>query len=141
MADRAIYPDTIVNAGLDIEPADTTTLQDLVTGAAAAGGSTGGTSVDKIICTSDDTAEMTVQLWYYDTTNTNAHLLGSVTIPIGAGTTGVIPAVSILNQTSMPWLGDDLSYLLAAGDKLQASVLATVTTAKTVSLVLTGGDY
>lgn len=133
MADRPIFPDTIKTSDLFIEPADTTTLQDLVTAGAD------GARVSSISCTSDDTAAMIVQLWHYD--GTTAHLLGSVSVPTLSGTDGTNPSVSILNQTDMPFLGDDLAFMLEATDKLQASVVATVTTAKKVTLVASYGDY
>lgn len=133
MATRPIFPETIQNAGLDIEPGDTTSLQDLVVAGA------NGSRINSISVVSDDTADVVLMFYYYD--GTTAFLIGSVTIPTLSGTDGAAPAVSALNITDMPFLGDDLSYYLAGTDKIQVAALATITTAKKVTLVATYGDY
>ncbi len=133
MANRPIFPDTIKNTGLDIEPGDTTTTQDLVTAGAD------GSRINNISVTSDDTAAIDLLVYYYD--GTTDFLIARVTIPIGAGTDGSTPPVSLLNATDMPFLDDDLSYYLEGTDKLRIAAQATVTTAKKISLVATFGDY
>jgi hypothetical protein len=133
MANRPIYPGTIKNAGLLIEPADTTTLQTLVTAGSD------GARVNMISAVSDDTAEMIVDLYIND--GADDFLIGSVTVPTLSGTDGSTPAVSLLNSTDLPYLGDDLSLFLEGDFILKAAVQDTVTTDKTVTLVATYGDY
>ena len=133
MANRPIFPGTIQNAGLDVENADGTTLQDLVTAGA------NGSRINSISVVSDDTAAVVLEFYYYD--GTTAFLIGSVSIPTLSGTDGSAPAVSALNLTDMPFLGDDLSYYLAGTDKIQVAAVAAVTAAKKVTLIATYGDY
>lgn len=133
MADRPIYPGEIKNAGLFIENADGTTLQTLVT----AGSS--GSRINYISAVSDDTADMIVELYYND--GTDDFLIGSVPIPAGSGTDGTLPAVSLLNATYMPFLGEDLSYYLEATHILKAAVVSAVTSSQLITLVASYGDY
>jgi hypothetical protein len=133
MANRPIYPGTIKNAGLLIEPADTTTLQTLLTAGSE------GSRINMISAVSDDTAEMIVDLYIND--GAADFLIGSVAVPTLSGTDGSAPAVSLLNSTDLPYLGEDLSLFLEAGNILKAAVQTTVTTDKTVTLVATFGDY
>lgn len=133
MADRPIFPGTIKTQAVTILPADTTTPKDLITAGA------NGSKITGINITSDDTAIMVVQLWYHNLTT--AYLIGSVSVPTLAGTDGTVPSVSLLNSTAIPSLGEDLSLMLEGLDKIQVSVVATVTTAKTVTVVASYGDY
>jgi hypothetical protein len=133
MANRPIYPGTIKNAGLDIENADATGLQTLLTAG------TDGSRINMISAVSDDTAEMIVDLYIND--GATDFLIGSVTVPTLSGTDGSTPAVSLLNATDLPYLGDDLSLFLEGGFLLKAAVQVAVTAAKKVTLVATYGDY
>lgn len=133
MSNRPIFPDTIKNAALDIENADGTTTQDLLTAGSA------GSRINNISVTSDDTAAVDLIVYYNDGTTDFA--IARVNIPIGAGTNGTAPPVSLLNATDMPFLGDDLSYYLLAAKKIRIAAVAAVTAAKKVSLVATYGDY
>jgi len=133
MSNRPIFPGSIKNAALDIENADGTTTQDLLTAGAS------GSRINNISVTSDDTAAV-VLLFYYNDGATD-YLIGSVNIPTLSGTDGSAPAVSVLNATDMPFLGDDLSYYLMASDKIRVAAKTAVTTAKKITLVATYGDY
>ena len=133
MANRPIYPGTIKNTALDVEPGDTTTLQDLLTAG------TNGSRINSISVISDDTAAIVLAVYYHD--GTTDFLIGSVSIPTLSGTDGSAPAISLLNATDMPFLGDDLSLYLEGGDKIRIAALTTITTAKKITLVANYGDY
>lgn len=133
MANRPIFPDVIKNAALDIEAGDTTTTQVLVTAGA------GGSRINNISVTSDDTSDVVLNVFYYD--GTTDYLIGAVNIPTLSGTDGTILPVSLLTQALMPFLGDDLSYYLEATDSIRVAAQTTVTAAKKISLVATYGDY
>lgn len=88
---------------------------------------------------STDTSAIDVQLFAYD--GSTAWLVGTVTIPIGAGNTGSVAAVNLLNLPACPWLNGDGSITLPTGWKLQASNVTQVTSAKTLTIVALGADY
>ena len=132
MANRPIYPGTIKNAALDIEPGDTTSLQTLVT----AGSS--GSRINSISVISDDTSDVVLAIWYND--GSNDYLIGSVNIPTLSGTDGSAPAVSLLNSTDLPFLGEDLALYLEGSDIIKIAALTTVTTAKKITCVAHYGD-
>jgi hypothetical protein len=133
MANRPIYPGEIKNAALIIEPADTTTAQDLVTAG------TNGARINFISAVTDDTSDVDLIINYND--GATDHPIALVTVPAGSGTDGTNAAVSVLNAADMPFLGEDLSYYLEAGDKITVAASATVTADKTVYLVASYGDY
>ena len=133
MANRPIYPGTIKNAALDIEPGDTTSLQTLVTAGS------NGSRINSISVISDDTSDVVLAIWYND--GSNDYLLGSVNIPTLSGTDGSAPAVSLLNSTDLPFLGEDLALYLEGSDIIKIAALTTVTTAKKITLVAHYGDY
>ena len=133
MADRPIYPGTIKNAALDVENADGTTVQDLLTAG------TNGARVNFISVVSDDTSDVVLDIIYND--GTTDYIIGAITIPAGSGTDGTTPSVSVLNSTDLPFLGEDLAYFLEGSDKIRIAAQAAVTSAKKVSLVASYGDY
>jgi hypothetical protein len=133
MANRPIFPGVIKNAALDIENADGTTIQDLVVAGA------NGSRIDAISVTSDDTVDIDLIVYYHD--GTNDFIIARVTVTAGAGTNGTVQAISLLNKTNMPFLGEDLSYYLESTDKLRIAAQAAVTAAKKISLVAIVGDY
>ena len=134
MANRPIFPDTIQNAALDIENADGTTAQDLLTAG------TNGSRINSISATSDEpTADIELTINYND--GTTDYIIGSVTIPALAGIDGTVPPVSILNAIDMPFLAEDLSYYLAGADKITIAAQTAVTSSQKIQLVATYGDY
>ncbi len=133
MANRPIFPDTIKNAALDIENADSTTAQDLLTAG------TNGSRINSISVTSNDTADIDLIINYND--GTTDYGIGRVTIPVGAGTDGSTPPVSILNIIDMPFLAEDLSYYLQGTNKITIAAVTAVTAAMTIQVVATYGDY
>lgn len=121
---------TIVNA-------DGTTAKTIFTAAAE------GSRVLGLSLTSDDTAIRDLAL-YIRKSGTD-YLIGTVRIPIAAGTDGAVPSVNGLNSTDLPFLPIDnngIPYIeLATGETLKAGVLVAVTAAKTVTIVAFGKDY
>ena len=113
--------------------ADSTTPKDLVAGA------TDGTKVFAINVASDDTAASNLQLFMHD--GTTAYLMGTVNIPIAAGSDGTTASVNVLDSTMIPSLDADGELFIPTGYKLQIAPLAAVTAAKTVSIVCLAGDY
>ena len=128
-----VSPSAIKNVGLDIENADGTTLQDLLTAGSV------GARVDSIAITSDDTANMDVLL--YLNNGTDDFLIGRIAVVAGSGTDGTNHTVKALNETELPFLKDDLSYYLQATYKLRVAVVAAVTAAKKLTITAWYGDY
>lgn len=119
---------------IELDNADGTTALDLVTAG------TNGSLIEAISATSDDTADVEIELFAHD--GTSAFQIGSVTVTAGAGTdAGTTAAVDLLQQTDLPWVRDDLTIALPTGWKLQAGANAAITAAKVVHLVAFGGDY
>ena len=133
MANRPIFPDSIQNAALDIENADGTTAQDLLTAG------TNGCRINNISVTSTDTAAKDLIINYND--GTTDYAIARITIPLGAGTDGSTVPVSLLNATDMPFLGEDLAYYLMGADKITIAAQAAVTAATKISVVATYGNY
>lgn len=131
---RPIFPGSIKNVGIDIENADGTTIQDFITAGVD------GSRVNNVSVISTDTAAVDLLIYFND--GTDDFQLGRVTIPIGAGTNGTDPPVSLFNNADFPFLNaDDLSYYLEGTKKLRVAAQAAVTSALKVSLVATYGDY
>ena len=123
-----IFELPVKNAGVQIVPADTTTLKTVYTGG------TNGSRIDQLLVSSTDTAAMTL-MWYKNIGGTDYHLADTV-IAIGSGSPTVAAVDAI--TTLAPVLG----YLvLASGDILKVKVLAAVTTAKQIDIVAQLGDY
>jgi hypothetical protein len=133
MANRPIYPDTIKNAALDIENADGTTKQLLLTAGS------NGARIGSIGVVSNDTSAIVLNIFYND--GTTDFLLGSVSIPTLSGTDGSTPAVALLNSADLPFLNEDLSFFLEAGDSIKIAPHSAVTSAKKVTLIAQYGDY
>lgn len=99
-----------------------------------------GCRVQAIAVTSDDTSNRDFALYAND--GTNDYLLGTVTIPLNAGSTAAVAAISFLSKVvNMPWISSDGSMLLPTGWSLKMMNLTQVTAAKTVTVVTTCGDY
>lgn len=107
---------------------DTTTKKTLVTAGSD------GTRIDSIMCSTDDTAA--VNLAFYITIGGTDYYIGNVVVPIGSGYTTVARVDAI--STLAPALG----YLaLPASALLKCNCVATMTTAKTTTVVPMGGDF
>jgi hypothetical protein len=98
-----------------------------------------GSRAASLIATSTDTSAIDVQVFAYD--GSTAFLIGTITVPIGAGNTGTVGGVNLLQLAGIPGLNSDGSITLPTSWKLQASNVTTVTAAKTLTVVCVGGDY
>jgi hypothetical protein len=129
-----IFIGTRQSVAIELDNADGTTAITLWTAGAQ------GSLIEAIGATSTDTSAVELDLKIYDGAATFA--LGSVTIPVGAGTDGgTTPSGDILNQTDLPWLRDDLALALGPGGVLKVAAHAAITAAKVVHVVAFGGDY
>lgn len=133
MANRPIFPDTIKTVGLDIENADGTTAQTLLTAGS------NGARVNNISVISDDTSAVILDVYYND--GATDFRIGAITVPTLAGTDGSTPSVSLLNNTDLPFLGEDLSLFIEATKLIKIAPQSAVTAAKKVSIVAQYGDY
>jgi hypothetical protein len=125
------------NQSVTILPADTTVAKLVFTAGAD------DSDVKAIVATSNDTAA--VNLAVYVTRSAVDYLLGTVNVPLGAGTDGTKPSVDVLAALGIPGLPLDDAlkpYLpLKTGDTLKIGALVTITAAKTVWISVFGQDY
>jgi hypothetical protein len=111
---------------------DTTTKKTVVTGATTGGAA--GTRIDSLMCSTDDTTA--VNLAFYLTISGTDYYIGNVNLPIGTGYTTVVRVDAI--TTLAPLLG----YLFVPnGALLKCNCVATMTAAKTTTVVPMGGDF
>lgn len=131
-----IYPQSIVNAAVNIVSTGSATPVSLITAG------TNGTKIDFINAFTTDTAANTVSLYLYNGSTT--FQLSTFTVAAGAGNTGSVPAVSILNNTQIPSLQYDSNgnkYLyLAPTWSLYVSAVA-VTAAKTLTISVQAENF
>jgi hypothetical protein len=137
MALKPFYFDVPKVSNAEIANADASNLKTVVTGAP------NGSKVNSLTLASDDTAAREVQLGV--TQNAGAFFpLGTVSVPITAGTVAATPAVNALNRTACPGLpldSDGNPYLLLeSGDTLQIKALTTVTATKKIYATALHGD-
>jgi hypothetical protein len=127
---KPIFLNTLVTAVDTIVPADTTATKTMLTAGAD------GAGVTNLTAASDDTSTVTLVI------KIDGVQAGEVVVPIGAGTDGSTPAKNLLDSTAMPGLFQaDGSLLLGPLAVLTVNAKATITAAKTVSIILAGGSY
>jgi|SRR5919108_4247560 hypothetical protein len=130
-----IFVETAETAAQDIANADGTTVQDLVTAGAD------GARVFAVQASTDETANRDLTLYLQrDGAGTN-YPLGSVQVPLGAGTSSSVAGVNLLDATKLRGLDVDGSLILGGGDKLRVAPTATVTSGKTIWVTAHYGDY
>lgn len=112
--------------------ADTTSKKTVVTGLTT--GNAAGSRVDSLMCSTDDTT--TVNLAWYIAISGTDYYIGNVNLPIGAGYTTVARVDAI--WTLAPTLG---FLYIPNGATLKVNCVATMTAAKTTTIVPMGGDY
>lgn len=125
-------------AAVQIAPADTTTKKTLLTAGA------NGCLVLGIEVTSTDTAVVDLGLYVQLAGAGTDYPIGGKRIAIGAGDATVAnptAAVALLDVGQLPFLLPDGTLQLGAGDVLKVAAQATVTTAKTVTVLAQYGDY
>lgn len=118
--------------GADIADTDTTTQITVLT----AGDD--GYLIDSISCYSTDTSTATIKIEWND--GAVDHPIGVLTVPVGAGTDGVIPAYNLLDPTMLV-LQSGGGFALPAGGILKLSATVTLTAAKQINFTVNGGDY
>lgn len=120
-----------------IVPADTTTLKTLYTAGA------NGARILSVIAVTNDSAANDVNLYVQVGGSGTAANIGGKRVPIASGNVvaSTIPSAQLLDPTQIPGLLSDGSLQLGPGDVLQASVVATVTTAKTLTILTQAIDY
>jgi hypothetical protein len=129
----AIFVESANIAAVLFQNADGTTPKDLVSAGAD------GTKVLRINCTSDDTVTVTMGVYLY--IGGSAYLLGRVPVVTLSGTNGTAPAVNLLDATKIACLDQDGELFIPSGSKIQVAPLASVSSAKTVTVVCFAGDY
>lgn len=132
-----IFPQTVKNWVQSIANADGQTVKTLVTGGA------NGSKLESLIVSSSDSAARDFQLSM--TVSSVSYVIGTITIPINAGTVNSAPSVDILRNAQLPGLAYDPNgnkYLyVASGSTLTVQALTTVTSGKTLQIVAQGGDF
>jgi hypothetical protein len=142
MTNTPIFPQTIVNSVVSITNATGNGIGNAVTIRA---GSTNGDKIESIAITSTDTSARVLTLII--TISATNYIIGTVNIPIEAGTDGAsTAAVSLLEINSMlPWIRRDQNnrgYLyIANGTTLKAFAQTTVTAAKQIDIFAQIGAY
>ena len=120
-------------AGITFVPADTTVAKTLCTAGA------NGSLLTGIIGQSNDTAVCNVKIMV------DGQWIGTVRVPIAAGSDGATVSKQLLNNTDLPFLIIDSNgnpvLKLGPASVVTVAPLATVTTAKTLSLQATIEDF
>lgn len=101
-----------------------------------------GTKINSLVCTSTDTSDRV--LTFSMVRGGVTYILGSVTIPLGAGTSGTVAPLNVFASTVLgPLDSDQNPYLIFndASDTFQVASGTTLTSAKIVSCHATGGDF
>jgi hypothetical protein len=136
-SNQPIFPQGLVNGVQTFVAADTTTVKAIQ----AAG--TNGTKIESFIVTSSDTAARDMAI--YITISAVNYLIGTVSIPITAGFIDSTVSVDIMRSAQIPGFAYDPNgnkYLyLAPGSTLSAAINTTVTTAKTITAFVQGGNF
>lgn len=129
-----IYPQSVFTAPVQFLPATSTSVPTSLIAAA-----TNGQKIEKILCSSTDTSARDIQL-FVNFSSTN-YMLGTVTVPAGAGNTNAVPTVDLLSilASGIPQIplnvdafGNKYLYL-DANCALFAEPLTTITTAKVIN--------
>lgn len=132
------FPQTPKNGNVQILPADASALKTIYTGGS------NGSKITAIMVTSNDTAAR--DLTWGITTAAVFYPLGTVTIPITAGTINSAAAVNLLDILKTPGLpldsdGNPYVFLASASYTLQVKALTTVTAAKEIDVSAIGADW
>jgi len=123
-----IFELTPIAKGNTFTSADTTALKTIFTAG------TFGSRVDQISIETDDTAA--VNLAFYINDGATDFYIGVVNVPIGSGYTTVPLVDGVLT------LGPTLGYIVVpAVYLLKANCVATMTAAKTTTVLALGGDF
>ena len=117
-----------VNPATELTIADTTVPKYLTQGSGR------GTRIDDIVLTSDAAGPVDVQIVL---DNGTARVLGTKSVPAGAGLSSAVPAVDALTVFPVS-IG---ALVLAGGTTLKVGMAATLGAGETVSVLAFGGDF
>lgn len=140
----AVTPNSVVSVQtpksgkVQIANADASNQKTVYTGGA------NGSKISGMILQSTDTSARDVQISI--TNGGTSYILGTVTVPIGAGNSGSVPSVNAFNNAQLPGLpvdsdGNPYIFLASASDALTISSLTTVTSGKLISANAVCGDF
>lgn len=126
-----IFEAVPVNTGVALTSTNTTAKELLLT----AGGN--GTRIDGIFCSTDDTSAVNLA-FYINDNGTDDWYIGNVLVPPGSGYTTVarVDALATLGIGSPKYLTFPANY-----GSLKVACVATMTAAKTTTILVVGGDY
>lgn len=134
-ATTPIFPEAVETATQDFINADGTAAQDVV----IAGPD--GALVYTLCATTDDTAAIDYSLYVQRDGGGTNFLLGTVSVPAGAGNTSGVAAVDLLDPSRIKGLDADGHLILGGTDRLRVAPRSAVTAAKTTHVVGTYGDF
>ncbi len=130
-----IFPKTVETGANTFANADGTNPKTIVTAGAD------GARVFSLNAATDDTAAIDFSVYVQrDGAGTN-ELLGTVSVPAGAGNVSGTPAVNLLDPSKIKGLDADGSLILGGTDLLRVAARTAVTAAKTTYVVASYGDY
>ena len=137
-----IFPSTLLSAAVQFTNSTSTTVPTTILAA-----QTNGAKLEAIMITSTDTSARDVSV--YVTISATNYLLGTVSIPAGAGLTDTVPAVNFLTALSsgaamlpLPVDANGNRYLyLQSTASLTATPGTTITSAKTIQIITVGGAF
>lgn len=118
-------------AGVEFTSSDTTTIKDVITGAA------NGTRLDTVTCSTNDTTAVDLGFYIQIGGSGTNYYLGNVHLPPGAGY-GTVPGLDMINVLPLTTFK---GLVLNSSDKLRCACAATMTAAKTTDVVALGGDF
>ena len=132
-----IFGQTPKTQGTIIAPADTTVPKAIYTAGA------NGAIILGINAVTTDTAPNDVNLYVLVGGTGTAQNIGGKRVPALAGmvAASTTPSTQLLDRTQIPSLLPDGTLQLGAGDVLQAGCVATVTTAKALTVLVQALDY
>lgn len=134
MAAAPIFIGTVKTASQTFVNADGVAVKTLYTAGALGG------KVQFANASSDDTVARVARLYIQRAGAGADLLLGSKSIAIGSGT-GAIASANLLDAAMIPGILEDGTIILGPSDVLRGSVEVAVTAAKTITVVVQGGDY
>ena len=135
MATTPTFAKSIIGIGKQILPADTTAWVDVYDNSAGAA----NVRIEALNLCSDDTSTVNIQFGRY--VGSTTFLIGTVRAVTLSGTDGAAARVNCLSTVGTV-AADGIPVIeIAAGTKLQAKSLVTVTSAKTVTLTGWGRNF
>lgn len=132
-----MLPQNVNNSAASFASGDTTTLKTVFTAGS------NDSDLLGLLATSNDTSAINLQIWLR--TTATDYLIGTVNIPVAAGSNGTANAIDLLNTAALPGLPVNAvgkRYIpLKNGDSIKVGCLVTMTAAKTLYVVSIGQDY